>query len=129
MRPIRHIMIWLAMVGLLVPGASGAVLCIEADGQLSIERPHSSVECAPMCTAPAEDGAGGAVPEECVDLALVDRVSHTSRTDLPPQFAAPVVLWTISWTDSPRSSVCGRVETPPQGDAAQSVLRTTILRI
>lgn len=130
MRLVRSIFIWLAMAGLLTPGASGTILCIEADGRIAIESLFVGSDCAPVCASESGDDTGVSTPDECVDLALVKWILKTSPKDpLSGMHAAHLLHSNVENAHATglRTSGCG--EPPPILRATQRSLRSTRLLI
>jgi hypothetical protein len=126
----RRILIWLAMAGLLAPAASGAVLCIEADGVIAIEGSHANPGCAPVCD-PGTDGESSAPTcDECVDYDLVDVVAQASRTDLSlPALICPPLPIDFGAMQRPGIATRPRPASSPWMQSARCSLRATVLRI
>lgn len=127
---LRHILIWLTMAGLLAPVASGAVLCIEADGVVAIEGAHASPGCAPVCDSNGDEEPSARTCDECVDFDLVDVVSQPNRTDLclPGIVCLPLPI-DFGATQRFGEPTRPRPVSSPWLQSARCSLRATVLRI
>jgi hypothetical protein len=103
------------------------VLCVESDGQITIESAQFEAGCAPACLSDSEEPIPA--PDECTDLRLVDCVQQTSRTITLGAVAIPFARHGVSAVATGSLTAARMREAPPEMRAATRSLRATVLRI
>ena len=123
----------LAAFGVLAPATFGrAVLCIESDGRVTIERPVLDGECDSACAPEVDDAprVAAPAPHDCVDLEFSTATAHLTASG--KVLASPVVLAAAPvarFEHSPLPTAHGAEPRAPALTAVQQSIRAIVLRL
>lgn len=130
-----RILVWAALLAYALSGVlpgGGVVLCIEADGHVTIESVAAGcVECCPGEESEGQDDAGPRVAAcPCTDVALTGvEVSLAKTKSSQVELAAPALAWTRLEPPPARPGHASRARRATSASSQLELVRTVVLRV